>query len=66
MIYIIFSLIRPFSEPLWSVYGGDVILEESAPIKIEMFHNRIKVICKKKKNFKNSVFAVTIHAQGTS
>ena len=42
MIHIIFILIRPFSD-LSCPMDGD-ILEETTPIRIEMFHHRIKVI----------------------
>lgn len=34
---IIFTLINPFSEPLCPVDGGGVSLEETTPIRIEMF-----------------------------
>lgn len=44
MDYIILILIRPFSEHSCSVDGGGAILEETAPIKIERFCYRIKVI----------------------
>lgn len=41
MIYIISIVIKPFSEPLYPVDGG--IVEESARVRREMFHHRIKV-----------------------
>ena len=44
MIHNIFILIKPFSDPLCPMDGGIVILEETIPIRIEMFHYRIKVI----------------------
>ena len=44
MIHIIFILIKPFSDPSCPMDGGIVILEETSPIRIEMFHQRIKVI----------------------
>ena len=44
MIHIIFILIKPFSDPSCPMDGGIVILEETTPIRIEMFHHRIKVI----------------------
>ncbi len=43
MIHIIFILIKPFSDPSCPADGGIVILEETTPIRIEMFHHRIKV-----------------------
>lgn len=49
MIYIIFIfiLINPFSEPLCPVDGGGVILDETTPIRIEMFPQNIKLIRQK-------------------
>ena len=44
MIHIIFILIQPFSDPSCFIDEGIVILEETAPIRIEMFYHRIKVI----------------------
>ena len=44
MIHIIFILIKPFSDPSCPMDGSIVILEETTPIRIEMFHHRIKVI----------------------
>ncbi len=44
MIHIILILIKPFGDPSRPVDGGTVILEETTPIRIEMFHHRIKVI----------------------
>ncbi len=44
MIHIIFMLIKPVSDPSFPVDGGIVILEETTPVRIEMFHHRIKVI----------------------
>ena len=37
-------LIKPFSDPSYPVNWGIVILEETTPIRIEMFHHRTKVI----------------------
>lgn len=36
MIYIIFILVKLFSEPLFHVDEGGVILEETMPIRMEM------------------------------
>ncbi len=44
MIHIIFILIKPFSESSCPVDAGMDSVEETTPIRIEMFHLRIKVI----------------------
>lgn len=44
MIYIIFLLIKPFSESSFPVDGGGVILEETMSIRIETFAHGVKVI----------------------
>ncbi len=41
---IIFTLIKPFSDPLCPMDGGIFIVEKTTPIRIEMFHHRAKVI----------------------
>lgn len=38
----IFMIIKPFSELSCPVDRSGVILEETSPIQIEMFHHRIK------------------------
>lgn len=38
------KFVHPFSELLYPVDGDIPILEETATIKIEMFHHRIKII----------------------
>jgi hypothetical protein len=43
MVYIIFMLIKPFSDDSCPVDGGNVILEETTPIRIETIHHRLKV-----------------------
>ncbi len=43
MTHIIFILIKPFSDPSSCPMDG-AILEETTPIRMEMFHHRIKVI----------------------
>lgn len=47
MIHIIFILMKPFSEPLFPVDVGRVILEVATNNKIELFHRMEKVISKK-------------------
>ena len=44
MIHIIFILIKAFSDPSCPVSWGIVILEETTPIRTEMFHQRVNVI----------------------
>lgn len=44
MIHIIFILIKPFSHPVCPMDGGIIILEETTPINIEIFHHWMKVI----------------------
>ncbi len=44
MSHIIFILIKPFSDPLCHVDAGMATLEETFPIRIEMFHLSIKAI----------------------
>lgn len=46
MSCIIFILIKPFSDPLCPMDENINILEGTTPIRIEMFHLRIKVISK--------------------
>lgn len=42
MIYIIQIYVKPSSEP--SCQKGKVVLEENIPMRMEMFHHRIKQI----------------------
>lgn len=42
MIYIMFIL-KPFSEPSFTIDKGTVILEETIPFRIEMFQDSINV-----------------------
>jgi hypothetical protein len=42
MVYIIFMLIKPFSDHSCPVEEG--ILDEPTPIRIEMIHHRLEVI----------------------
>ena len=44
MVYIVFMLIKPFSDHSCPVDGDIVFLEETTPIRIEMLHLRLKVI----------------------
>lgn len=44
---IISIFIQPFKKPSCSESGGGVMLEETPPIMIEMFHHKIKVIGQK-------------------
>lgn len=44
MIYNIFILVKAFADPSLPMDGAIVILEETAPIIIEAFHQRIKMI----------------------
>lgn len=40
-------LIKPFSDTLYPMDGGILILEETTLIRTEMFHHRIKVMTQK-------------------
>lgn len=42
-LYQIFISIKPFSDLLCPMDGGRVILEETTPIKIEMFQNYLSL-----------------------
>jgi hypothetical protein len=44
MVYIVFMLIKPFSDLSYPVDGGIIILEETTPIRIDIIHHRLKVI----------------------
>ena len=44
MAYIVFTLIKQFSDHSCPVAGGIVILDETTPIRIELFPHRLKVI----------------------
>lgn len=37
-----FIPIKPFTKTLWPVDGGWVTMEDTTPIKTEMFHHKIK------------------------
>lgn len=43
IILVIFAFMKPFSDPLYQM-DTDTILEETTPIRLEVFHYRLKTI----------------------
>lgn len=42
IILVIFAFMKPFSDPLYQMDTDTMILEETTPIRLEVFHYRLK------------------------